>query len=326
MKTDSLLRKVLVLLGASALVAASTGSLAQQYPDKPVHFVIPFAAGSSPDVALRIIQPLLSESLRQPIVVENKPGAAGNLGAAAVASARPDGLTFLYTVNSVLCSNPHLYTSLPFDALKSFDSVAMVGKLGYVLIAGPGVPYKTMADFISYAKANPGKVTYSSAGDGSGNHVVMEMLQRMAGIRLMHIPTKSNPLPELIGGHVDMTLNPYTTGITAAQSGKFTVLGVSLGERAAAIPAVPAIGETVKGFVGDGWHAIFAPANTPRAATSLVNAKINEALGKPDVRTKLESLGIIVTPTTPAQLASTLASDYEKWGKAIKDSNIKISN
>lgn len=324
--SESLNRRQILVTISTALGLWATSPMAwAQYPSKPIRVVIPFAAGSSPDVAFRLIQPIVSESMRQPIVIDNKPGAAGNIGAAAVATAPADGHTFLYTVNSILCSNPHLYPNMPFDALKSFDAVAMVGRLGYVLLARPDAPYKSVPEFIAYARSNPDKINYSSAGAGSGNHIVMEMLQRSAGIKLTHIPTKGNALTEIMGSQMDVTLNPYGSGIPAAQGGKLLALGVSLGERATALPNVPAINETVKDFTGDGWHALFAPAGTPKAAIELMNAKINEAIARPDVRAKLEGLGMTVSPGTPQSLASTLVNDYEKWGRVIREANIKIN-
>lgn len=318
-------RHVMLSIGvALTLISASTASWAQ-YPAKPIRVIVPFAAGSSSDAAFRIIQPIVSELIQTPIVVENKPGAAGNIGAAAVANAPPDGYTFLYTVNSILCANPHLYTNLRFDPLKSFEAVAMIGKLGYVLLARPDAPYKSVPEFLAYAKANPGKINYSSGGAGSGNHIVMEMLERSAGVKLMHIPTKENPLAELMGSQMDVTFNPYGSGIAAAQGGRVIPLGVSMAERTPALPNVPAIGEFVKGFVGDGWHAVFAPAGTPKPIIELMNAKINEALLRPEVKKKLEGLGIVVSPGTPQALSVVLANDYERWGKFIRDANIKIN-
>lgn len=310
---------------AATIVAVPPAAMAQTaYPSKPITVIVPFPAGTSPDVVIRLLQPSLGETLGQPIVIENKPGAAGNIGAALVANARGDGHTLLYTVNSVLCANPHLYSSLPFDALRSFAPVAMVGDLGYVVLARPDLPASTFPEFLRYAKANPGKISYGSAGPGGGNHIVAELLSSMAGIEMLHVPGKGSSVTDLIGGHIDITFVPYTVGIPAAQGGKVKALAVSLSKRSSNLPDVPTIAESVPGYLGDGWHAMFAPAATPREAVQKFNAAVNRALQRDDIHNRLTGLSINPLPQTPEQLGQRVASDYAKWGKVIRDAKIKL--
>jgi tripartite-type tricarboxylate transporter receptor subunit TctC len=310
------------VLALATLVA--TAAHAQSFPSKPIRVVVPFAAGTSPDIAMRLLSPGLAERLGQPVLVENRAGAAGSIGAAQVAQAAPDGYTLLYTVNSVLCANPHLYAKLPFDPLKSFAPVSMAANLGYVLLGRHDLPAKTLPELIALAKSQPGKLTYGSSGDGSGPHIVMELISGIAGLSMLHVPMRANATTATLAGEVDLTLSPYTTGVPAAKSGKFRVYGVTLAKRAPPIPEVPAIAETLPGLVGDGWHGIFAAGGTPPAVVERLNAEIGRVLALPDIRQKLADLSLEPFPTSPAETAAILQRDHAKWGKVIRDANIKI--
>ena len=314
------LRTAIVFVATLAAGAAH----AQTFPSKPIRVVVPFPAGSSPDVAMRLLSPGLGERLGQPVVVENRTGAAGNIGALQVAQATPDGHTLLYTVNSVLCANPHLYAKLPFDALKSFAPVSMAVTLGYVLLGRPDLPAKNFSELIALAKSQPGKLTYGSSGDGSGNHIVMEMINGAAGVSMLHIPMRTNAATAVMAGQVDLTLNPYTTGIPSAKSGKFHAYGVTLAKRAASIPDVPTIAETLPGLAGDAWHGVFATGGSPQAAVERISAEIGRVLAQPDIRKRLTDLSLEPVPTTPAETGEILRRDHAKWGKAIRDANIRI--
>lgn len=319
-------RRLLALTALQvALSGFGSGALAAEgYPSRPITIVVPFGAGSSPDTALRTLVPGLQQSLGASIVVDNRPGAAGNIGAAQVAKASPDGYTLLYTVNSVLCANPHLYRRLPFEGPKSFAPVAFVGELGYVLMGRADLPVSTLPELLKFAKANPGRLSYGSAGLGSGNHVVMELLSGLTGTAFLHVPSKLNTIPDLLGGHIDLSLVPYTTGIPAAKAGKLKAFAVTLGRRSRELPELPAVGETVKGFVGDGWHAVFAPAGTPAALIERLNAAFVVAQKQSEARARLESLGIEVIAYSPSELGARVANDFDKWGKVIRDANIKL--
>jgi tripartite-type tricarboxylate transporter receptor subunit TctC len=314
------------LVAASLVALAAAGAAHAQgaYPSRFVRLVVPFPAATSPDVVMRIASPHLSELWGQQMIIENRTGASGNLGAQAVASAAPDGYTLLYTVNSVICANPHMFSKLPFDPLKSFVPVSLIVNLGYVLVAKNALPAKNLQELIAMAKAEPGKLTYSSAGAGVGTHVVMELLLGMTGTSMLHIPMTTPALNAVYSGETDLTMTPYTTGVPAAKSGKARALGVTLGKRLDSLPDVPAIGEVVPGYVGDAWHGIFVPAGTPQAIVDKLAADFAKVLAIPDVRKKLIDIGLEPVGNSPAEFAAIVRSDYEKWGQVIRKANIKL--
>ena len=295
------------------------------YPTRFVKLIIPFPAATSPDVVMRIVGPQLSQMWGQQMVIENRVGAAGNIGAGMVASAQPDGYTLLYTVNSVICANPHLYTkTMTFDPLKSLAPISLITNLGYVLVARNDLPARDLKELIALAKAQPGKLTYSSAGAGVGTHIVMELFLGMTGTRMLHIPMSTPALNAVYGGETDLTMTPYTTGVPAAKGGKARALGVSLARRLDSLPEVPAIGEVVPGYVGDAWHGLFAPAGTPQPIIDKLAADFAKVLAMPEVRKRLTDIGLEPVGTTPAQFAAIVKNDHAKWGEVIRNANIKL--
>ena len=318
---------LMVRLAAVTLLTLAAAGAAQAqgaYPNRFVRLVVPFPAATSPDVVMRIASPHLSEIWGQQMIIENRAGASGNLGAQAVATAAPDGYTVLYTVNSVICANPHMFSRLPFDPLKSFVPVSLVVNLGYVLVAKNALPAKNLQELIALAKAEPGKLTYSSAGAGVGTHIVMELFLGMTGTNMLHIPMTTPALNAVYSGETDLTMTPYTTGVPAAKSGKARALGVTLGKRLDSLPDVPAISEVVPGYVGDAWHGIFVPAGTPPAIVDKLAADFAKVLAIPDVRKKLIDIGLEPVGNSPAEFAAIVRSDYEKWGQVIRKANIKL--
>ena len=311
------------LFGMFMALAACVVQAQSAWPNRPVRLIIPFPAGTSPDVVMRIATPAVSQMWGQQIVIENRTGASGNIGAQAVAIAPADGYTLLYTVNSVICANPHLFSKMPFDPLKAFAPISLVVNLGYVLVARNGLPTATLQELIALAKAQPGKLTYSSAGVGVGTHIVMELLLGMTGTRMLHIPMTTPALNSVYSGETDLTMTPYTTGVPAAKGGKAKGLGVSLARRLDALPDLPAIAEVVPGFVGDAWHGLFAPAGTPPAIVDRVAADFARVLATPEVRKRLSDIGLESIGSNPAEFAATVQKDYEKWGKVIRDAGIK---
>ena len=315
----------LTLLLFLFMSALSMGAHAQSaYPAKFVKLVIPFPASTSPDIVMRLVGPQLSAMWGQQMVIENRVGAAGNIGAAAVAAAPADGYTLLYTVNSVICANPHLYSKMSFDPLKSLTPISLVANLGYVLIGRNDLPARDIKELIALAKSQPGKLTYSSSGVGVGTHIVMELLLGVTGTSMLHVPMNSPATAAVFGGETDLTMSPYTTGIPAAKSGKARGYGVTLAKRSASLPDVPAIGEFVPGYVGDAWHGLFAPAGTPQAIIDKLSADIAKALAIPEVRKRLTDIGLEPVGTTPAEFAAIVRRDYEKWGQVIRNANIKL--
>lgn len=312
-----MLKKLLFTLAAALPLAA------QAYPDKFVRLVIPFPAATSPDIVMRLAAPQLSAMWGQQMVIENRVGAAGNIGTAAVANAAPDGYTLLYTVNSTVCANPHLY-KLSFDPLKSLAPVSLVVNLGYVLIGNPKLPARDLKELLSYARANPGKLTYSSSGVGVGTHIVMELLLGMTGTQMLHVPMNTPATTAVFTGETDLTMSPYTTGIPAAKGGKARGYGVTLAKRAPSMPDVPAISEVVPGYAGDAWHGLFAPAGTPQAIVDKLAADIAKVLAMPEIRAKLENIGLEPVGNSPAEFAAVVKNDHAKWGKVIRDAGIKL--
>ena len=316
------MRLIVLLLGLCASLAAQAQGVA--YPNRFVRLVIPFAAGTSPDIVMRLASPHIAGIWGQPLVIENRAGASGNIGAQAVATAAPDGYTVLYTVNSVICANPHLFSKLPFDPLRSFTPVSQIVNLGYVLVAKNDLPARSLQELIAAAKAQPGRLTYSSAGAGVGTHIVMELLLGMTGTSMLHVPMTGPALNAVYSGETDLTMTPSTTGVPAARSGKARALGVTLAKRLDSLPDVPAIGEVVPGYVGDAWHGLFVPAGTPPAIVDKLAVDFAKVLAIPDVRKKLMDIGLDPIGNSPAEFAAIVRNDYEKWGRVIRNANIRL--
>jgi len=312
-------RKLIAVLFAFCAFSAEA-----QYPSKFVRLVIPFPAATSPDVVMRLVGPQLSAMWGQQMVIENRVGAAGNIGTGNVANAAPDGYTLLYTVNSTICANPHLYSKMGFDPLKQLAPVSLVANLGYVLVGSNKLPAKDLKELIALAKSEPGKLSYSSSGVGVGTHIVMELLLGATGTKMLHVPMNTPATASVFSGETDLTMSPYTTGIPAAKSGKARAYGVTLATRAPTLPDVPAIGEVVPGYVGDAWHGLFAPAGTPQAIIDKVAADTAKVLAMPEVREKLAAIGLEPVGNSPAEFGAIVRRDYEKWGKVIRDANIKL--
>jgi tripartite-type tricarboxylate transporter receptor subunit TctC len=314
------LRVPTVVASLLLCVAAS----AQTFPVKPIRAVVPGPAGSSPDVTIRILAPRLAEILGQPIVVENRTGAAGILGAEAVAKAASDGYTLLYTFNAVICANPHLYPKLPYDPLKSFAPISMTVNFGYVLMARNSLPVADLNSFLALARKEPGKLNYGSAGLGGGNHIVMELLADIAKLELVHVPSRDSATT-VAGNESDIAFVPYTTAVPLAQSGRSRPLGVSLDTRLAALPDIPAIAELVPGFYGDAWHGALAPAGTPQEIVERLGAAMTRALADPENSKRLVALGLNPVGSTPAAFSAAVKKDLDKWGAVIRKANIKLN-
>src|SRR5688572_5774545 len=317
------MRTKLPMFLVALFVAFGAHAQSGPYPSKFVRVVIPFPAATSPDVVMRLVAPQLSTMWGQQVVIENRVGAAGNIGAANVASSAPDGHTLLYTVNSVICANPHLYSKMQFEPLKLVP-ISLMANLGYVLIGKNDLPAKDLKELIAYAKANPGKLSYSSSGVGVGTHIVMELLLGATGTKMLHVPMNTPATAAVFQGETDLTMSPYTTGIPAAKSGKARGFGVTLAKRAPTLPDVPAIDEVVPGYVGDAWHGLLAPAGTPQAIVDKVAADTAKVLAMPEVRDKLAAIGLEPVGNSPADFAAIVRKDHEKWGKVIRDANIKL--
>jgi tripartite-type tricarboxylate transporter receptor subunit TctC len=317
-----LLYRVLLPLAVSCVAPAAHAQ--EAYPQRFVRLVVPFPAATSPDVVMRLIGPRLGAMWGQQLVIENRVGAAGNIGAAAVAGAAPDGYTLLYTVNSVICANPHLYPKTTFDPLTAFAPVSLVANLGYVLIGRNDLPAKDLKELIALARRQPGKFSYGSSGVGVGTHLAMELLLGATGTQMLHVPMNTPATAAVFSGETDLTMSPYTTGIPAARSGRARAFGVTLARRSPALPEVPAIAEVLPGYVGDAWHGLLAPAGTPPAIVDRIAADTAKVLAMPELRERLAALGVEPVGTTPAEFAAIVRDDHRKWGKVIRDANITL--
>ena len=320
-------RNHLILLALSLCTSLPLTALAQdKYPSKPVTLIVPQAAGGANDAIARVIAQKLSEQLGQSFVVENRTGAGGNVGTAAAARARPDGYTLMLTADSAMVINPALYKSTGFDPIKDFEPVGTVATAGYVLVAHPAFPAKNTAELIALAKQQPGKINIGSAGNGTLNHLIGEMLGKAAGIELVHVPYKgsSAAVTDLVAGQVQVSVQSLPSSIAFIRSGKIKVLGVVNPTRLPALPDAPTMGETIKGFGTTPWYGVFAPAGTPRSVIQQLNAAIAKALESKDAQERLAGVGCEPYKSSPEQFAQLVRDDLPRWAKIVKDSGATI--
>ncbi|MEG3062745.1 MAG: tripartite tricarboxylate transporter substrate binding protein [Comamonas sp.] len=313
-------RHALVLLaGALPLLAMAQGA---SYPNKPIRVVVPFGAGSSPDVIMRLMSEPMSKALGQPIVVENRAGASTIIGAQSVASAPGDGYALLYTVNNTTSINPYVYKTLPYKP-EDFVPVVRVLSVPYVLVTSPQSPYKTLAQLMAAARAKPDTLTYASYGIGQGTHVAMARMLNMAGATMVHVPYKDSALTDLMAARVVTAFDPSTTTIPYIQAGKLHALAVSGPKRIEALPDVPTVGETFPGFVGDSWHGLLAPKGTPPDVVNKVNAVAQTIIASAGFQARLKDLGLVPAGGTPADFRQFLKDDAQGWAKVVRDNNIR---
>lgn len=297
-----------------------------KYPNKPVTLVVPQTAGGANDAIARIVAQRLSEVSGQQFIVENRPGAGGNLGTASVARAKPDGYTLLLTADSAYVINPALYKSTGWDSKKDFQPVATLANAGYLLVANNAFPPKSVAELIDAAKAQPGKIAIASAGNGTVNHLFGEMLGKAAGVDMLHIPYKgaSAAVTDLVSGQVQVSVQSLPSSIAFVKSGKLKVLGVVNEKRLPSLPDVPTVGETVKGLGYTPWYGVFAPAGTPKTVMAQLQADINTVLDSPAVREKLAGIGCEPYKTSPEFFEDMIKNDMPKWAKVVKDAGVTL--
>lgn len=316
-----------ILLGLVLTFTAVGLALAQdKFPNKPVTVVVPQAAGGANDAIARVIAQKLSEQMGQPFVIDNRTGAGGNVGTTAVARAKADGYTLMVTADSAMVINPSLYQSTGFDPIKDFDPVGTVATAGYVLVANPSFPAKNTTELIALAKQQPGKINIGSAGNGTLNHLIGEMLSKAAGIDMVHVPYKASSaaVTDLVAGQVQVSVQSLPSSIAFIRSGKVKVLGVINPKRLPALPDVPTIGETIKGFGTTPWYGMFVPAGTPKHIVTQLNAEIAKALESKDVLDRLAGVGCEPYKSTPEQFANLVRDDLSRWAKIVKTSGATI--
>jgi tripartite-type tricarboxylate transporter receptor subunit TctC len=306
------------------LALAAACAHAQDFPAKPVTFVVPFAAGSATDQLARALGQGVSAATKQSVVVDDKPGASGFLAAQQVAKSAPDGYTVLITTNTTHAANEHLYKSMPYDPVKDFAPVTLLGKGGQIMIVNPKVPAKSVGDFIALAKKEPGKLTFGSGS--SSSRIAGELLRQMAGIEILHVPYKSNPLAitDLLGGQIDMMITDTATGLPQVKAGKVRALGVTARSRSPLAPDIPTIDEAgVKGYEMGYWFAAYVPARTPPAVVKRLHDLLVAATKSPSARQFYESTGTEPVVSTPEELARFQGEESQKWGRIIKAANIQ---
>jgi tripartite-type tricarboxylate transporter receptor subunit TctC len=321
-------RRSLIALAASAGIATLAGPAAAQdkYPSKPITLVVPQAAGGANDTIARVVGQRLSELLGQPVIIDNRTGAGGNVGTVAAAKARNDGYTLMLTADSSMVINPSLYKNTGFDPLKDFEPVGPVATAGYVLVANTNFPAKNVAELVALAKQQPGKINIGSAGNGTLNHLIGEMLGKATGIELTHVPYKgaAAAVTDLVAGNVQVSVQSLPSSISFIRSGKVKVLGVVNPKRVPALPDAAPIGDTVKGFGATPWYGLFAPAGTPKAIVTQLNAAIAKALESKEVQERLAGVGCEPFKSTPEQFAQLVRDDLPRWAKIVKESGATI--
>jgi len=318
-------RKFLHLaVAAAALPVVSEITRAQTYPARPVRVIVPFGSAGATDIVARLIGQWLSERLGQPFVIENRPGAGGNLGIEAVVRAPPDGYT-LALVGAPSAINATLYEKLNFNFIRDIAPVANIIRFPNVMVVNPSVPAKTVPEFIAYAKANPGKLNMASPGNGSTPHVTGELFKMMTGINMVHVPYRSVAagMTDMLSGQVQVTFGTAASTLTYIRAGTLRALAVTTATRSEALPDLPAIAEFVTGYEASAWFGVGAPRNTPAEIVNKLNTEINACLADPGLKARLADLGGITLVGSPADFARLIAEETAKWAKVVKFSGAK---
>jgi tripartite-type tricarboxylate transporter receptor subunit TctC len=322
------MQKILALIAACVAFAGAAPSVwAQSYPSRPVTLVLGFAPGGPSDVMARVFSKKLEQVIGQPVVIENRTGAGGNIAGEMVARAAPDGYTILLANSGILAANAALYKRTGFDAEKDFTPITRVGAQANVLIINPGIPAKSLKEFIAYANANPGKISYASGGHGSSPHLAAELLKTEAKLDIVHVPYKGTgpALTDIIAGHVQMMFASVSPTKPHIETGKVRALAVTTLQRTALLPDVGTVAElAIPGFEATAWHALVGPARLPKDVLAKLHSAMMTTLKDPDVSKQLTSLGLDLMPTTPEELAAYIKVEKPKWEAIIKASGAKL--
>jgi tripartite-type tricarboxylate transporter receptor subunit TctC len=317
-------RRLLLAIAAAALPGTAQFAWSQAYPSRPLHVLVGFPAGSSQDIVARIIAQWLSERLGQGVVIDNRPGAGGNIAVETVVNAPADGYTLLMTgPNNAV--NATLYDNLKFEFMRDIEPIAMIMSVPLVMDVNLSVPARTVPEFIAYAKANPGKVNMASAGTGTAVHVAGELFKMLAGVDMLHVPYRGSPLAmaDLFGGRVQVIFDNMPGSIGYIRSGKLRALAVTTAARSDLVPDIPPLSAFVPGYEASAWYGVGAPRNTPKDIVDRLNREINAALADPALQARLIDLGGTLRPGTPGDLGAFIAAETEKWGKVVKFAGLK---
>jgi tripartite-type tricarboxylate transporter receptor subunit TctC len=313
---------------AAALLFVFSGSvppLHAAWPEKPVRIIVPFAPGGTADILARAISNKLHPALGQPVIVDNRPGAAGNIGSEIVAKSKPDGYTLLVGLMNTHVVNPALYKNMPFDGVEDFTPIAMLAAVISTMAIHPSVPAKNVKEFIAVAKSHPGDIAYASAGTGSSTHLNAAVFEKMAGIRLLHVPYKGGAPAVLntVTGQTQMIITAATQTLPHARTGRLRLLGVTRAKRVAMLPDVPAIAETLPGYEAVVWFGAFAPAGLPKDITTRLNTEINKLMGAPDTKSVMEKMGVEAITITPEEFQKKLREEAAHWTTVVRKYGIK---
>jgi len=319
--------RLILAVACCGFIWGSGTALAQEYPAKSIRLVVPFAPGGATDITGRTISVKMSAAIKQPIIVENRTGAGGVIGAAIVAKAPPDGYTVLIATPAEIAILPHMQ-KMPYDPLRDFAPVSLATASPLILVVHPSLPVKSVKELIALIRARPGQLSYGSAGTGGVHHLAGELLKVTYKLDMVHVPYKGvgAVIPELLGGHIPMTFSSMPPSMPYVRSGKLRALGVAATKRSSAAPEVPTMTEAgAPGFVATNWFAYFVPAGTPPAVISRLSTEINRTLKLEDVRAKLITLGLETLGTTPEELGTFVREESQKFGKLIKAAGVKVN-
>ena len=317
-------RITLAIALSACLVAAATTALAQGYPSRPIRVVVPFTPGTGMDIIARNVGPKLSERLGQPVVIDNRPGASGNLGAELVAKSAPDGHTMMISGNPLIVS-AHLYRNVPFKPLADFSPISLAAWGTLMLVANPGTKINSVADLIAQAKANPGKISYGSPGIGTPHHMSMELFRDRTGANLLHVPYKgtAGAVNDVLGGQINIMFIPIHVGMQFVKAGRLKALAIGSAKRHSSAPELPTLQELgVKGAEGDMWYGFLAPKGTPATVIGKLDGELRAILALPEVRTSFSAQGMDATASSPAEFGALMRREDARWAAIIKKNNI----
>ena len=315
------------MLCAIGILDVERPAAAQSYPQKPVRLVVGVPAGGTTDVVARLVGQKIGEQLGQQVVIDNRGGAGGNIGAELVAKAPPDGYTLFLATIGTMTINPNLYRKMPFDTLRDFAAISQLTSMPQLLVVHPSVPVKTVKELISYAKSRPGQLNFASGGSGTAIHLAGELFKTMANVDMAHVAYKGGgpAMTDLIGGQVSLMFDQILTALPHVQSGRLRALGVTTGKRSPAAPDTPTIAEAgLPGYAVTTWHGLLAPAGTPGEIVNRPSTETAKALQSPDIRDRFAAQGVDAVSSTPEQFAAMMKSELEKWRKVIAASGTKL--
>jgi tripartite-type tricarboxylate transporter receptor subunit TctC len=318
-------RVILSSMATFAAVAPLRNALAAVYPERPITLVVPFAPGGSTDILARVVAEHLYRVLGQPVIIENRSGASGNIGTAIVARSAPDGYTFLFNTMSVHTMNHALFAAMPFDGVTDFSPITLLAYVTNTMVVHPAVPANNVRELIAYAKANPGKVAYASAGAGSTNHLCGALFEKMTQVSMVHVPYRGGApaaIADTVAGQTQLIFTAGTQSLEYVKAGKLRLLAVTEGKRSPLLPDVPTVAETVPGFEMAVWYAAYGPAGLSHEIIARLNTEIGRILFLPDVKKQMEAIAVEVAKSSPDELAELTRTDADKWGKIIKELKI----